>query len=91
VLANLPYVAEGASLPPEISEWEPASALFAGTDGLDVIRRLMQMLDGVSVVGLEIGFDQADAVVSLVSDAGFASVERLRDLAGHERVIVGRR
>jgi release factor glutamine methyltransferase len=91
VLANLPYVAEGASLPPEISEWEPASALFAGADGLDVIRRLMQMLDGVSVVALEIGFDQADAVVSLVSGAGFGSVERLRDLAGHERVVVGRR
>ena len=91
VLANLPYVAEGASLSPEISEWEPASALFAGADGLDVIRRLMLMLDGVSVVALEIGFDQADAVVGLVRDAGFASVERLRDLAGHERVVVGRR
>ena len=56
-----------------------------------MIRRLMHMLDGVSVVALEIGFDQADAVVSLVSGAGFGSVERLRDLAGHERVVVGRR
>jgi release factor glutamine methyltransferase len=46
---------------------------------------------GVSVVALEIGFDQADAVASLVRDAGFASVQRLRDLAGHERVVVGRR
>ena len=65
--------------------------MFAGADGLDVIRRLMLMVDGVSVVALEIGFDQADAVVGLVRDAGFSSVERLRDLAGHERVIVGRR
>jgi len=40
---------------------------------------------------LEIGFDQDDAVASLVRDAGFASVQRLRDLAGHERVVVGRR
>src|ERR1700759_2249584 len=91
VLANLPYVAEGASLPPEISEWEPASALFAGADGLDGIRRLVLQLGGVSVVALEIGFDQADAVAALVSGAGFGSVERLRDLAGHERVVVGRR
>jgi release factor glutamine methyltransferase len=48
-------------------------------------------VEGVPVVAVEIGFDQADAVASLVRSAGFASVERLRDLAGHERVIVGRR
>jgi release factor glutamine methyltransferase len=91
VLANLPYVAEGTALAPEISEWEPPGALFAGVDGLDVIRRLVSMLDGVWVVALEIGFDQGDAVAALVSEARFGSVERLRDLAGHERVIVGRR
>ena len=91
VLANLPYVADGASLAPEIALYEPADALFAGADGLDVIRRLLGQVAGVSVVALEIGFDQADAVASLVSGAGFGSVERLRDLAGHERVIGGRR
>ncbi len=56
-----------------------------------MIRRLIGMLDGVSMVGLEVGFDQADAVASLLGSAGFASVQRLRDLAGHERVVVGRR
>jgi release factor glutamine methyltransferase len=91
VLANLPYVATGASLAPEITEWEPEGALFAGVDGLDVIRRLLSQVAGVSVVALEIGFDQGDAVASLMREAGFASVERLRDLAWHERVIVGRR
>jgi release factor glutamine methyltransferase len=91
VLANLPYVAEGASLPPEVSEWEPASALFAGSDGLDVIRRLLSQVEGAPLVALEIGFDQGDAVAALVRGAGFSSVERLRDLAGHERVVVGRR
>jgi release factor glutamine methyltransferase len=91
VLANLPYVASGASLAPESTEWEPAGALFAGVDGLDVIRRLVSQLSGVAVVALEIGFDQGGAVASLVREAGFTSVERLRDLAWHERVIVGRR
>ncbi len=91
VLANLPYVASGAALAPEIALYEPADALFAGPDGLDVIRRLVSQVSGVAVVALEIGFDQADAVVSLMRDAGFASVQRLRDLAGHERVVVGRR
>jgi release factor glutamine methyltransferase len=56
-----------------------------------VIRRLLSQVDGVSVVALEIGFDQGDAVAALVRGAGFSSVERLRDLAGHERVVVGRR
>jgi release factor glutamine methyltransferase len=91
VLANLPYVACGAALAPEIVRYEPAGALFAGADGLDVIRRLVSLLDGVPVVGLEIGVDQADEVEALLREARFGSVVRLRDLAGIERVIVGRR
>jgi release factor glutamine methyltransferase len=91
VLANLPYVAVGADLPPEVVRYDPAEALFAGSDGLDQIRRLVLGLDGVPVVALEIGFDQAEAVADLLVGAGFGSVARLRDLAGHERVIVGRR
>ena len=91
VLANLPYVAEGTELAPEIAVYEPAGALFAGGDGLDQIRRLMPMLAGVTVVALEAGFDQAAAVDGLLRKAGFGSVERLRDLAGHERAVVGRR
>jgi release factor glutamine methyltransferase len=91
VLANLPYVATGAPLAPEIVRYEPAGALFAGDDGLDVIRRLLSRVAGVSVVALEVGFDQADAVDAMVRDAGFDAVSRLRDLAGAERVIVGRR
>jgi release factor glutamine methyltransferase len=94
VLANLPYVAAGTALMPEVALYEPAGALFAGDDGLDAIRRLLELLTGqgeVSLVALEIGFDQADQVVGLVAGAGFADVSRRRDLAGFERVIVGRR
>ena len=91
VLANLPYVADGAALPPEVARYEPPAALFGGPDGLDVIRRLVACADRVPLLALEIGFDQADAVATLVSEAGFESVQRLRDLAGHERVVVGRR
>jgi release factor glutamine methyltransferase len=90
VLANLPYVADSASLPPEIARYEPAEALFAGPDGLAVIRRLIASAGDVPVVALEVGFDQADAVADLLARAGFGSVQRLCDLAGHERVVVGR-
>ena len=89
VLANLPYVAEEADLPPEIGMYEPARALFAGPDGLDLIRRLMPMTAQVPLVALELQLPEA--VESLMRQAGFRTVERLRDLAGHERVVLGRR
>jgi release factor glutamine methyltransferase len=96
ILANLPYVPAGAVLAPEIARWEPTGALFAGEDGLDVIRRLIAAVGTLgpaapALLALEIGPEQAGAVAALAADAGFAIVERLADLAGHERVVVGRR
>ncbi len=94
ILANLPYVPAGTPLAPEITGYEPASALFSGPDGLDLIRRLVDQLAGreeVSLVALEHGHDQAESIAALLRQAGFAAVQRLRDLAGHERVAVGRR
>ncbi len=93
VLANLPYVAEGASLAPEIEAYEPAGALFAGADGLDLVRRLIPQVAGsaVRMLALEIGPEQAWPVARLMRDAGFDPVDVLRDLAGWERVVVGSR
>ena len=94
VLANLPYVAADELLAPEVAGYEPRGALLAGADGLDVIRRLVAQVAAHSRIGmlaLEIGHTQADMVAALVAAAGFPAVERLRDLAGHERVVVGRR
>jgi release factor glutamine methyltransferase len=100
VLANLPYVADGEELAPEISRYEPASALFAGPAGLDVIARLIETAGLVPVaagryrptmLGLEVSCDQARAVDGMLRGAGFSSVQRHRDLAGHARVVVGRR
>ncbi len=89
VLSNLPYVAEGSALPPEIELYEPGLALFGGPDGMDPVRRLLPMVADVRLLALEVGL--AEAVASLVAGAGFSSVEILDDLAGHERVVVGRR
>ncbi len=91
VLANLPYVAEGDRLAPDVAQYEPAGALFAGSDGLGVIRRLVRMVGETPLVALEVGLGQADAVGSLLRDAGYESVELRRDLAGIERVVVARR
>jgi release factor glutamine methyltransferase len=104
VLANLPYVAADTALPPDVGCYEPARALFAGADGLDVIRRLVAQTGDVPLVALEVGFDQAQAVGALLAEAATApattvpdptprtnSIEIVHDLAGHARVVVARR
>lgn len=90
VLSNPPYVAERAraTLAPEIVRHEPPGALFAGEDGLDVIRRLVPAAAGVGVLAVEVGEGQAPAVAELMRGAGFGSVAARRDLAGIERVVV---
>jgi release factor glutamine methyltransferase len=84
-------VAIGSPLAPEITEFEPAGALFAGADGLSVIRRLIPRAAAVLLLALEIAPGQGDAVSGLMRAAGFGGLERRRDLAGHERVVIGRR
>jgi release factor glutamine methyltransferase len=95
VVSNPPYVAERerAMLAPEIAHHEPPGALFAGADGLDVIRRLVPAAAaaGARLLAIELGEGQAPAVAALLEQAGFGDVEARRDLAGIERVVVGRR
>ena len=97
ILANPPYVADGerASLAAEIVHHEPAGALFAGADGLDVIRRLVPAAAAALTVGgliaIEHGAGQAGAVRALLERDGFAGVRSHHDLAGIERVSAGTR
>jgi len=95
LLSNPPYVASGerAALPRDVREHEPDRALFAGEDGLDVVRPLVAQAAATraTLLALELGAGHAPAVTRLVTDAGFPDVERLRDLAGIERVVAARR
>jgi release factor glutamine methyltransferase len=96
VLCNPPYVPDGdrGALAPEILRHEPASALFAGPDGLDVIRPLVAQAGGrtaVKLLAIEVGAGQAAVLDELMRAAGFAAVRSERDLAGIERVVVGER
>jgi release factor glutamine methyltransferase len=95
VVSNPPYVAERerAMLAPEILRYEPADALFAGPDGLDALRRLAPAAaaSGAAFAALEVGAGQAAAVQQLLRAAGFPATDVLPDLAGIERVVVGRR
>jgi release factor glutamine methyltransferase len=93
VLANLPYVrSEAIDGLPVAASFEPRSALDGGSDGLEVIRRLLALLpdvlasDGVGL--LEIGADQGSAAPEAVAaelPGWSASVET--DLAGLPRIL----
>ncbi len=98
VVSNPPYVAETErpDLAPEVSEWEPEGALFAGPDGLDVIRRLVAdaprwIRDG-GLLALEIGAGQARAVQGLLEGmGGWVDIEVKADLAGRDRIVMATR
>ena len=70
ILANLPYVPDSDSLPPEVGQWEPAGALFGGPDGTDVIAGVLRELGeqgiGAPVIGLEVGQSQGKRVSELL-------------------------
>ena len=91
LLCNPPYVEGHAALPPDVVRFEPSSALFAGPDGLDDYRRLAPQIGRLLMPGglaaIEIGADQAEAVLALLAEAGLAGSVR-QDLAGRDRAIV---
>ena len=91
ILCNPPYVADGATLPDEVARYEPASALFAGPDGLDDYRLIAPVLGPQIAPGgvacIEIGADQGTSAAALFRDQGLLVAVR-RDLAGRDRCLV---
>ncbi|OJV34462.1 MULTISPECIES: peptide chain release factor N(5)-glutamine methyltransferase [unclassified Sphingomonas] len=91
ILCNPPYIAADAALSPEVAEYEPASALFAGPEGLDDYRAIAPVLGRQIAPGgvacIEIGYDQGESAATLFRAAGLAVALR-RDLAGRDRCLV---
>ncbi len=95
IVSNPPYVAlsEKTSLMADVRDYEPAEALFAGADGLDVIR--MILADGAALLRpngfllLEIGCDQGAAVAQLPTALTFVEVRR--DYGGLDRMALWRK
>ena len=91
VLCNPPYVESDAILDPDVREFEPATALFAGPEGLDDYRAIVPQLGKLLVPGgvaiFEIGAGQAEAVGAIASESGFAAETR-RDLADRPRALI---
>ncbi len=91
ILCNPPYVEDDADLDPDVRDFEPASALFAGPEGLDDYRILLPQLRALmnpgAVAIFEIGYTQAEAVTGIAAAAGFSAKLR-RDLAGRPRALL---
>lgn len=93
IVSNPPYVArdDTSSLPPEVREHEPAMALFGGATGIEIYDRLIEqavplLVPGGSLV-LELGYNSAPHVRSLLENPAWCNIEITDDLAGIPRVI----
>jgi release factor glutamine methyltransferase len=90
IVSNPPYVpiADSAALHPQVRDHEPALALFAGPDGLEIYQRLIPQafrhLKPGGLLALEIGFGQRHAISELLTE--WNEVEFLPDLQGIPRV-----
>jgi release factor glutamine methyltransferase len=98
IVSNPPYIrsADIATLQPEVRDFDPPRALDGGRDGLVAYRAIAAGAECHLAAGghicVETGADQHLAVIEVFQGHGFAMIERVRDLAGHDRVVVfGRR
>ena len=93
VLCNPPYVETGAALAPDVADWEPAEALYAGPDGLDAYRLLAPQLGRLLAPGgigcIELGAGQAAAAGEIFVGLGFTISSR-SDLSGVTRCLIVR-
>ena len=93
IIANPPYIRSDVidTLAPEVCCAEPRLALDGGADGLDFYRRIIRQAPAHLVIGgrimLEIGFDQAEDVVTLLQENGYYGVEVIRDYGGNDRIV----
>lgn len=97
IVSNPPYVASGEAegLQPEVRDWEPSSALFAGPHGTDVLDVLVSSarrhLHDDGLLALEVGLGQADGIRSRLEATGLYASSRIhRDLTGRPRIVTAR-
>lgn len=97
IVSNPPYIAtkEIEDLMPEVRDHEPRMALDGMEDGLYFYRKIIAgalyyLKDGGWLM-FEIGYDQGEAVSSMMKAEGFHQVQVIKDLAGLDRVVAGKR
>lgn len=94
VVSNPPYIGSGEELPAVVADWEPPVALWSGPTGLEAVEQVVggasRWLGPGGALIMEVASHRAQESATLVSGAGFGDVRVGRDLAGLERVVMGR-
>ncbi|MXW97786.1 MAG: peptide chain release factor N(5)-glutamine methyltransferase [Acidimicrobiaceae bacterium] len=94
VVSNPPYIGTGEELPAVVADWEPAVALWSGPTGREAVEQVVagasEWLRPGGALVMEAASHRAQESATLVSSAGFEDVRVERDLAGLERVVMGR-
>ena len=94
VVSNPPYISttENVTLSPEVIDWDPEAALFAGMDGLQAYRKIANGLSAVlepdGTALFEIGFGQGASVRAIFEEAGFRRISSRLDMRGIERCLI---
>jgi len=97
IVSNPPYIRSDVipTLMEEVRDHEPLLALDGTEDGLFFYRKIVEespdYLNGGGMLFFEIGYDQAEDVSLLMEEAGYKDVTVVKDFAGFDRVVYGRR
>jgi release factor glutamine methyltransferase len=96
VTANPPYVPDGTPVEPEVGRHDPPEAVFAGPDGLELIRPLISVVAGLlkpgGVLAIEHDAGPGESVPALLAVRRvLADVQDHPDLAGRPRFVTARR
>lgn len=96
VVANPPYIPDGAELEPEVAQYDPAHALFGGPDGMSVIipivRRAARWLAPGGLLAVEHDDSTAEATVAAVAATGaYRDITARQDLTGRPRFVTAQR
>lgn len=96
IVSNPPYIREEVidTLMEDVKNYEPHLALSGGEDGLVFYRKIIKdsvnLLKGKKILAFEIGHDQGEDVSNLMKESGFENIHVIKDLAGLDRVVIGK-
>lgn len=96
IVSNPPYIKEEVipTLMKDVKEYEPYIALCGGKDGLyfynKITKNSVDFLNRGGLLAFEIGYDQGKEVKDILSENGFSNIKVIKDLAGLDRVVMGR-
>ena len=95
IVSNPPYIEENEidTLMEDVKNYEPHTALNGGADGLEFYRKIIvqsqEVLKNDGILAFEIGYNQGEAVKSLMNEYNFKNVKVIKDFASLDRIVIG--